>query len=191
MWARRTTSSPTRIGQRKSRLSTATVTTWARAWRCAAIAPAISIRCITLPPSMFPSGLASLGSTTSTVSAADSATVFPWSFAMLFNLQNVKSRCDTRPPGGALGGRASRRNFWFIRGQARSRSKSQNQSKIGTVLRTPQATRRSPAERFCLTWFVRLYYASRWGVATGINRLASLKRESPSPVPRMLWKDMN
>src|SRR5208337_4431974 len=56
------------------------------------MAPATSIRCITLPPSRFPKGLASLGSTTSTISAADSATVFPGSLAMWCNLQNDESR---------------------------------------------------------------------------------------------------
>src|SRR5216683_2475317 len=37
------------------------------------MAPAISIRCMTLPPRMNPSGFASLGSTTCTISVADSA----------------------------------------------------------------------------------------------------------------------
>src|SRR5581483_5407166 len=37
-----------------------------------AIAPAMSMRCITVPPRMNPSGLASFGSTTCTISVADS-----------------------------------------------------------------------------------------------------------------------
>src|ERR1700719_1696489 len=37
------------------------------------MAPAMSIRCMTVPPRMNPSGFASLGSTTCTISVADSA----------------------------------------------------------------------------------------------------------------------
>ena len=45
-------------------------------WRWQAIAPAMSIRCITVPPRMNPSGFASFGRTTCTISVADSAARF-------------------------------------------------------------------------------------------------------------------
>src|SRR6476661_6530863 len=68
--------SPTLIGCRNCRPSTAAVTSRVRVWRWQAMAPAMSIRCMTVPPRMNPSGFASLGSTTCTVSVADSAARF-------------------------------------------------------------------------------------------------------------------
>src|SRR5207244_13248714 len=54
------------------RPSTAAVTTAQRVWREAVIAPAMSMRCITVPPRMKPRGFASFGRTTLTISVADS-----------------------------------------------------------------------------------------------------------------------
>ena len=64
-------------GCRKWRLSTAAVTTPRRAWRIAAMAPARSTRCITVPPSTWPQPLASLGSASWEYSEADSRTGLP------------------------------------------------------------------------------------------------------------------
>jgi len=52
---------------------TLTVTSGLRQWRAAAIAAVMSIRCMTLPPRMFPRILASLGRTISVVSAVGAA----------------------------------------------------------------------------------------------------------------------
>src|SRR5713226_9256835 len=52
------------------------VTTGKRAWRMAARAPQRSTRCMTLPPSRFPSTLASLGRANSLYSEMDSRTGF-------------------------------------------------------------------------------------------------------------------
>ena len=68
--------SPTLIGCRNCRSSTAAVTSRLRVCRWQAMAPAMSMRCITVPPRMNPSGLASFGSTTCTISVADSAARF-------------------------------------------------------------------------------------------------------------------
>jgi hypothetical protein len=56
--------SPTLIEWRNCRSSTAAVTSRLRVWRWQAMAPAMSMRCITVPPRMYPSGFASFGSTT-------------------------------------------------------------------------------------------------------------------------------
>ncbi len=63
--------SPTLIGCRNCRPSTAAVTSRLRVCRWQAMAPAMSIRCITVPPRMNPSGFASFGSTTCTISVKD------------------------------------------------------------------------------------------------------------------------
>jgi len=57
--------------------STEAVTTGLRAWRMAAIAPARSTRCMTLPPSTLPRPLASIGKANSAYSDVDSRTGFP------------------------------------------------------------------------------------------------------------------
>src|SRR5512133_1187426 len=57
--------------------STDAVTTARRACRIAVMAPARSTRCMTRPPSMFPSALASLGSANSAYSDFDSLTGLP------------------------------------------------------------------------------------------------------------------
>src|SRR5579872_1040350 len=64
--------SPTLIECRNCRSSTAAVTRRLRVWRWQAMAPAMSMRCITVPPRMNPSGFASFGRTTCTISVADS-----------------------------------------------------------------------------------------------------------------------
>src|SRR5688572_21235137 len=68
--------SPTLIGWRNCRPSTAAVTRRLRVWRWQAMAPAMSMRCMTVPPRMNPSGFASFGSTTCTISVADSSARF-------------------------------------------------------------------------------------------------------------------
>src|SRR5215475_10523731 len=50
------------------------VTTYVRAWRCAARAPARSIQCIRRPPKRAPSTFASLGRTNSDISDCESRT---------------------------------------------------------------------------------------------------------------------
>src|SRR5215475_5979475 len=50
------------------------VTTYVRAWRCAARAPARSIQCIRRPPRRAPSTFASLGRTNSDISDCESRT---------------------------------------------------------------------------------------------------------------------
>src|SRR5689334_1211887 len=66
--------SPMCTGRRKSIWSMDAVTTWLCECLCAASAPAISMRCMSLPPNRLPSGLASLGSTTSAICDCDSLT---------------------------------------------------------------------------------------------------------------------
>lgn len=61
-------------GRRKSMWSMDAVTTWLCECLCAANAPAISIKCMSLPPSRLPSGLASFGRTTSAICDCDSLT---------------------------------------------------------------------------------------------------------------------
>src|SRR5690606_17938644 len=60
--------SPTLIGCRNCRPSTAAVTRRLRVCRWHAMAPAMSMRCMTVPPRMNPRGFASFGSTTCTIS---------------------------------------------------------------------------------------------------------------------------
>src|SRR5262245_62689 len=59
---------PTRIGARNDTSSIDAVTASVRQWRCATIAAARSIQCITLPPSTLPSVFASLGRTNCAIS---------------------------------------------------------------------------------------------------------------------------
>src|SRR5688572_992743 len=63
---------PMRIGASNERSSIDAVTQSRRECRCAVIAATTSIQCITVPPSTFPSGFVSLGSTSCTISVADS-----------------------------------------------------------------------------------------------------------------------
>jgi hypothetical protein len=67
--------SPMGMGCRNCSPSTAAVITRVREWRLAHIAPAMSIRCMTVPPRMNPSGLASLGRTTWVMTETESAGV--------------------------------------------------------------------------------------------------------------------
>ncbi len=57
--------------------STEAVTAIERQCRCAVMAAAISTRCMTRPPRMFPKTLASCGSTTSVISVREVLTGFP------------------------------------------------------------------------------------------------------------------
>src|SRR5688500_7541325 len=68
--------SPTLIGWMKSSESTPAVSASVLVWRWHAMAPVMSIKCITVPPRMNPRGLESFGSTTWTVSAAESCQRF-------------------------------------------------------------------------------------------------------------------
>ena len=71
-----------------------------RECRCAATAPAMSIRCITRPPSTLPSGLVAFGRTTSIISTSEAATVLPFNLAMVRDYQHsgrkTKTPCSTR-----------------------------------------------------------------------------------------------
>src|SRR5262245_7432606 len=77
-WSR--ASWPTWIGARNDISSIAAVTTGLRQCRVATTAAARSIQCMTVPPSTVPCTLASCGSTSWAISAADSATVRPAAF---------------------------------------------------------------------------------------------------------------
>src|SRR5580765_6381288 len=66
--------SPMCTGRRKSMWSMDAVTTWLCECLCAASAPAMSMKCISLPPSRLPSGFASFGRTTSAICDCDSLT---------------------------------------------------------------------------------------------------------------------
>ena len=70
-------------------------------WRWQAMAPAMSMRCITVPPRMNPSGLASFGSTTCTISVAESA-----------------ARLGVRSIGSSVFGRRSTRGHEIVQDQS-------------------------------------------------------------------------
>jgi len=56
---------PSRMGERKVRLSTEAVTTWVRQCRIPTMAAALLMRAMTRPPKMLPRGLVSSGMTSS------------------------------------------------------------------------------------------------------------------------------
>src|SRR6516225_8051614 len=97
--------SPTCTGTRKSIWSIDAVTTYECEWRCAASAPARSIQCINRPPRSAPSGLVSLGNTSSIISDFDSLTSLGvrtasfGSIVLLSQVRMISGRRITSSPG--------------------------------------------------------------------------------------------
>src|SRR5579871_3025225 len=98
----------------------------------AAMAPARSTRCITLPPSTLPSPLASLGSASSEYSEIDSPTVLPCVMLSRYHAKLAPDRHRPRPEGPRLGwprGRISTLEDWVGRNQENRRRKPETTKK--------------------------------------------------------------